>query len=153
MSKKAAGSTCTFECDDGFAVEGPAETLCLDNGMWSDGDTARCVQQECSIDLMDIEVEHGQVACNDLNAYGSTCSILCHQGFIPVSETRSVTCMSSKISDSSELVYLDTDDMERVQEVKEYAGDEVLGVIKCKEVRCPVIELDRRTGITDLRKF
>ncbi|KAI5627606.1 hypothetical protein C0J50_12841 [Silurus asotus] len=73
------GSVCSFNCSEGFILEGASSTECTKEGKWS-ADVPKCTAVQCPV----IETtQDGSVSCTDQTLrLGSVCSFNCSEGFI-----------------------------------------------------------------------
>ena len=102
--KNSPGSLCTYRCQDGYSLDGPAKTTCMNAGTWSPNNFPRCISKflffnssitksnckcqndnlgflvdECRLDLPD--PENGIVTCSQAKEYKSVCRFYCDQGY------------------------------------------------------------------------
>nr|CAB3265951.1 E-selectin-like [Phallusia mammillata] len=73
------GSTCTFACDEGYLLIGPARVTCQDNFIWSTPPSF-CEQITCEKQAYN-DFENGDAECTDSNIYGSSCAFTCDDGY------------------------------------------------------------------------
>ncbi|XP_071950679.1 sushi, von Willebrand factor type A, EGF and pentraxin domain-containing protein 1-like [Antedon mediterranea] len=74
-------STCTFECDEGYNIEGTAVRKCGANGQWT-GDEATCVGISCpAIALPENGVIAPAECAKERQPLGTTCVIGCKKGY------------------------------------------------------------------------
>ena len=43
--KNSPGSLCTYRCQDGYSLDGPAKTTCMNAGTWSPNNFPRCISK------------------------------------------------------------------------------------------------------------
>ncbi|XP_034387644.1 P-selectin isoform X2 [Cyclopterus lumpus] len=75
------GSRCTSACEEGFLMNGTADTECTSVGMWSRG-IPHCLAQPCP--LLAKAPQHGRINCSHPYAsfsYDSHCDFECNEGF------------------------------------------------------------------------
>ncbi|XP_031641317.1 P-selectin isoform X2 [Oncorhynchus kisutch] len=75
------GSQCLFSCEEGFLLNGLADTECTSLGTWSRR-APLCLAQQC--DTL-TSPPHGSLKCSDLHGqfhYGSQCLFSCEEGFL-----------------------------------------------------------------------
>ncbi|CDR18915.1 unnamed protein product [Oncorhynchus mykiss] len=75
------GSQCLFSCEEGFLLNGLADTECTSLGTWSRR-APLCLAQQC--DTL-TSPPHGSINCSDLHGqfhYGSQCLFSCEEGFL-----------------------------------------------------------------------
>ncbi|XP_045543898.1 P-selectin isoform X3 [Salmo salar] len=75
------GSQCLFSCEEGFLLNGLADTECTSLGTWSRR-APLCLAQQCDVLT---SPPHGSMNCSDLYGqfhYGSQCLFSCEEGFL-----------------------------------------------------------------------
>ncbi|TNM88053.1 hypothetical protein fugu_006274 [Takifugu bimaculatus] len=75
------GARCESTCDEGFLLNGTADTECTSQGTWST-ETTHCLAQRCP--LLVKAPPNGTLLCNHPHAhssYGSRCEFECNEGF------------------------------------------------------------------------
>lgn len=75
------GSHCTTACEEGFVLNGTADTECTSVGTWSTN-IPRCLARRCP-NLN--SPTHGSIACSDPHgvfSFGSQCNSTCEEGFV-----------------------------------------------------------------------
>ncbi|XP_068452405.1 E-selectin-like, partial [Clinocottus analis] len=75
------GSQCRSTCEEGFVLEGTADTECSSSGMWS-REIPHCLAQPCP--LLAKAPQHGRMNCSHPYApfsYDSRCDFECNEGF------------------------------------------------------------------------
>uniref|UniRef100_A0A3Q3RJK8 E-selectin n=1 Tax=Mastacembelus armatus TaxID=205130 RepID=A0A3Q3RJK8_9TELE len=88
------GSRCTSACEEGFVLNGTADTECTSLGMWS-GELPCCLARQCP--LLDKAPQHGHMNCSHPHSpfgYGSHCDFKCNEGFL-VRGVPVITCNNS----------------------------------------------------------
>ncbi|XP_054458459.1 P-selectin isoform X4 [Anoplopoma fimbria] len=88
------GSQCTSACEEGFLLNGTADTECTSLGTWS-ADIPRCLAHPCP--LLAKAPQHGRMNCSQPYSpfsYGSHCDFECNEGFWQKG-TPTMTCNSS----------------------------------------------------------
>uniref|UniRef100_A0A8C7Q185 E-selectin n=1 Tax=Oncorhynchus mykiss TaxID=8022 RepID=A0A8C7Q185_ONCMY len=92
------GSQCLFSCEEGFLLNGLADTECTSLGTWSRR-APLCLAQQC--DTL-TSPPHGSINCSDLHGqfhYGSQCLFSCEEGFLlnglADTEYTNLTCLST----------------------------------------------------------
>ncbi|XP_070817197.1 P-selectin isoform X3 [Chaetodon trifascialis] len=88
------GSRCTSTCDEGFVLNGTADTECTSLGRWST-DIPCCQAQPCP--LLAKAPQHGRMNCShpySAFSYGSHCDFECNEGFW-LRGTSAMTCNTS----------------------------------------------------------
>ncbi|KAF3690985.1 P-selectin CD62 antigen-like family member P Granule membrane protein 140 [Channa argus] len=88
------GSQCTSSCDEGFVLNGTADTECTSLGTWS-REIPHCLARFCP--LLDETPQHGRMNCSHLHSpfsYGSNCDFECKEGF-SLKGSPAMTCNSS----------------------------------------------------------
>uniref|UniRef100_A0A3Q1FSF9 Selectin P n=1 Tax=Acanthochromis polyacanthus TaxID=80966 RepID=A0A3Q1FSF9_9TELE len=88
------GSQCTTTCEEGFILNGTADTECTSAGTWST-DIPHCWALQCP--LLAETSQHGTMNCSHPNSpfsYGSTCDFACSEGFW-LRGTPTMTCHTS----------------------------------------------------------
>ncbi|XP_035864583.1 P-selectin isoform X2 [Sander lucioperca] len=88
------GSRCTSTCEEGFLLNGTADTECTSLGMWST-DTPRCLAQPCP--LLAKAPQNGRMNCShpySSFSFGSHCDFECDEGFW-LRGTQTMTCNNS----------------------------------------------------------
>ncbi|XP_073332412.1 P-selectin [Pagrus major] len=88
------GSQCTSTCEDGFVLNGTANTECTSLGTWST-DIPRCFAQPCP--LLANAPQHGRMNCSHPHSpfsYSSHCDFECSDGFW-LRGASSMTCNNS----------------------------------------------------------
>ncbi|XP_046691667.1 E-selectin-like isoform X1 [Silurus meridionalis] len=104
------GSVCSFNCIEGFILEGASSTECTKTGDWS-ADVPRCTAVQCPAVKTP---QDGSVSCTDQTlSLGSVCSFSCSEGFI-LEGASSTECTKTG----------------------EWSAD----VPKCTAVRCPYLQ-------------
>ncbi|XP_023133431.2 P-selectin [Amphiprion ocellaris] len=86
------GSRCTTTCEEGFILNGTAETECTSSGTWST-DVPHCLAKTCHI-LQ--SPPHGSLICSKPHgefSFGSQCTTTCEEGFI-LNGTADTECTS-----------------------------------------------------------
>ncbi|XP_030626723.1 uncharacterized protein LOC115809273 [Chanos chanos] len=87
------GSTCDFQCDEGFVLNGISQLTCTSTGLWSHS-LPTCTAQQCP---QLTAPQRGMMNCSHLHAdfsFGSRCSVSCEQGFVLKGESE-VECTAS----------------------------------------------------------
>ncbi|XP_047192830.1 P-selectin isoform X1 [Scophthalmus maximus] len=86
------GSRCTSTCEEGFLLNGTADTECTSVGTWST-DLPNCLAKKCpSLD----PPSHGSLSCSDPHgefSFGSRCTSTCQEGFV-LNGTTDTECTS-----------------------------------------------------------
>uniref|UniRef100_A0A8C4DKH8 Selectin P n=1 Tax=Dicentrarchus labrax TaxID=13489 RepID=A0A8C4DKH8_DICLA len=75
------GSHCTSICEEGFILNGTADTDCTSLGTWST-DIPRCLAKRCPTLN---STSHGSLSCSDPHeafSFGSRCTSTCEEGFV-----------------------------------------------------------------------
>ncbi|XP_068563186.1 P-selectin [Cebidichthys violaceus] len=75
------GSRCTSACEEGFILNGTADTQCTSLGVWST-DIPRCLAKRCPTLS---SPSHGSLVCSDPHeefSFGSRCTSACMEGFL-----------------------------------------------------------------------
>ncbi|XP_076811797.1 uncharacterized protein LOC143458809 [Clavelina lepadiformis] len=72
------GSTCSFSCDEGYALIGAKSAICQLNSTWSKR-LPYCERITCSPGFSN--PSNGRVICSDFNNYASVCNFQCDEGF------------------------------------------------------------------------
>ncbi|XP_071343767.1 P-selectin isoform X2 [Trachinotus anak] len=88
------GSHCTSACEEGFLLNGTADTECTSKGMWSTK-TPRCLARPCP--LLAKAPQHGRMNCSHPHSpfsYNSRCDFECNEGFL-LKGTPTMTCNNS----------------------------------------------------------
>ncbi|XP_070764544.1 P-selectin [Enoplosus armatus] len=88
------GSRCTSTCEEGFVLNGTADTECTSVGKWS-REIPRCLAQPCP--LLAKAPQHGRMNCSHPYSpfsYGSQCDLECNEGFW-LRGTPTMTCNNS----------------------------------------------------------
>ncbi|KAI3368816.1 hypothetical protein L3Q82_025802, partial [Scortum barcoo] len=88
------GSRCRSTCEDGFVLNGTADTDCTPLGTWS-REIPRCLAHPCP--LLAKAPQHGRMNCSHPHSpfsYGSLCNFECNEGFW-LSGTSAMTCNNS----------------------------------------------------------
>ncbi|KAM7388320.1 hypothetical protein PAMP_024505 [Pampus punctatissimus] len=88
------GSQCNSTCEDGFVLNGAAETECTSVGAWS-AEIPRCTARPCP--LVAKAPQHGTMNCShpySSFSYGSHCGFECNEGFW-LRGTPAMTCNTS----------------------------------------------------------
>ncbi|KAF1385778.1 hypothetical protein PFLUV_G00111310 [Perca fluviatilis] len=88
------GSWCKSTCEEGFLLNGTADTECTSLGTWST-DTPRCLAQPCP--LLAKAPQHGKMNCSHPYSpfsFGSHCEFECDEGF-RLRGTQTMTCNNS----------------------------------------------------------
>ncbi|XP_037625340.1 E-selectin-like isoform X4 [Sebastes umbrosus] len=88
------GSRCTSTCEEGFLLNGTADTECTSLGTWST-EIPHCLAQPCP--LLAEAPQHGRMNCShpySSFSYGSLCDVECTEGFW-LRGTPTVTCNNS----------------------------------------------------------
>ncbi|KAM3619827.1 uncharacterized protein V6R79_014234 [Siganus canaliculatus] len=88
------GFQCTSTCDEGFVLNGTADTECTSLGTWS-ADIPRCMAHSCP--LLAKAPQHGSMNCSHPHSpfsFGSHCDFKCSEGFW-LRGTSTITCNSS----------------------------------------------------------
>ncbi|KAM9385820.1 P-selectin [Pholidichthys leucotaenia] len=86
------GSQCRTSCDEGFVLNGNADTECTSQGMWN-AEIPKCLARRCPILN---STSHGSLVCSDPNrrfSFGSQCISACEEGFL-LNGTASTECTS-----------------------------------------------------------
>ncbi|XP_076009734.1 P-selectin [Genypterus blacodes] len=86
------GSKCRSACDEGFLLDGVADTACSSVGDWSAA-VPRCLAKRCPTLN---STPHGVLSCSQPHgefSFGSRCKSTCEEGFVP-SEADDVECTS-----------------------------------------------------------
>nr|KAF6316556.1 selectin E [Pipistrellus kuhlii] len=78
----ASGSACSFACEDGFVLRGPARLDCTAQGRWAQP-APRCEASQCKAPS---RPERGRVSCPPSASGsfqpGASCAFSCEQGFV-----------------------------------------------------------------------
>ena len=77
---------CSFQCSDGFELEGSAERWCGANGKWN-GTRPQCNIHHC-VDIT--VVVPNSIPCN--TSYLSTCMVQCKDGYNMLGDSSKYTC-------------------------------------------------------------
>nr|XP_046248042.1 P-selectin isoform X2 [Scatophagus argus] len=88
------GSRCTSTCEEGFFLNGTADTDCTSQGAWST-EIPRCLAHRCP--LLAKAPQHGRMNCSHPHSpysYDSHCEFECTEGFW-LKGTSSMTCNKS----------------------------------------------------------
>lgn len=88
------GSQCNSTCEQGFVMNGTAETECTSVGTWST-EIPRCLARPCP--LLAKAPQHGSMNCSHAYSpfsYGSHCDFECNRGFW-MRGTSAMTCNTS----------------------------------------------------------
>ncbi|XP_035508536.1 P-selectin isoform X2 [Morone saxatilis] len=75
------GSRCTSTCEEGFVLNGVADTECTSLGTWS-RDIPRCLAKRCPTLS---SPSHGSLVCSNPHgelSFGSRCNTTCEEGFL-----------------------------------------------------------------------
>ncbi|XP_076582393.1 P-selectin isoform X2 [Chaetodon auriga] len=86
------GSRCNITCEEGFHLNGMADTECSSMGTWST-DIPQCLVKRCPTLK---SPSHGSLICSDPHeefSFGSRCNITCEKGFI-LNGTADTECTS-----------------------------------------------------------
>ncbi|XP_078115214.1 P-selectin [Sander vitreus] len=86
------GSQCKSTCEEGFLLNGTADTECTSLGMWS-ADIPGCLAKRCSTLS---SPSHGSLVCSDPHgkfSFGSRCTSTCGEGFL-LNGTADTECTS-----------------------------------------------------------
>ncbi|XP_039985252.1 P-selectin isoform X2 [Xiphias gladius] len=86
------GSRCRSTCEEGFLMNGTAETECTSVGTWSTG-IPHCLAKKCPTLN---SPTHGSLSCSDLHgefSFGSRCRSTCEEGFL-MNGTAETECTS-----------------------------------------------------------
>ncbi|XP_045905003.1 P-selectin [Micropterus dolomieu] len=86
------GSRCTSTCEEGFLLNGTADTECTSLGMWS-ANIPRCFAKRCPTLS---SPRHGSLVCSDPHkefSFGSRCTSTCEEGFL-LNGTANTECTS-----------------------------------------------------------
>uniref|UniRef100_A0A8C9ZC06 E-selectin n=1 Tax=Sander lucioperca TaxID=283035 RepID=A0A8C9ZC06_SANLU len=86
------GSQCKSTCEEGFLLNGTADTECTSLGMWS-ADIPGCLAKRCSTLS---SPSHGSLVCSDPHgefSFGSRCTSTCEEGFL-LNGTADTECTS-----------------------------------------------------------
>ncbi|XP_054458457.1 P-selectin isoform X2 [Anoplopoma fimbria] len=86
------GSQCTSACEEGFLLNGTADTECTSLGTWS-ADIPRCLAKICPTLS---SPSHGSLVCSDPHgefSFGSRCTSACEEGFL-LNGTADTECTS-----------------------------------------------------------
>ena len=86
---QVTGTVCTFHCDHGYGLVGPAERECLSNGMWSES-VSSCEILHCD-ELED--PENGTIVLPCFTRLDTACRILCSTGFYTTSNNPIQQCI------------------------------------------------------------
>ncbi|XP_069006406.1 P-selectin [Embiotoca jacksoni] len=89
------GSRCTTTCEEGFVLNGMADTECTSLSTWST-DIPHCLAKKCPTL---ISPPHGAILCSDPHgafSFGSSCLTTCEEGFV-VNGTAHTECTSLSI--------------------------------------------------------
>ncbi|XP_045694688.1 E-selectin [Phyllostomus hastatus] len=74
-------TSCAFDCEEGFELEGPPRLQCASSGRWDDEEPT-CAAVTCDA-ISDLQ--NGSVSCSHAPAgdftFQSSCSFTCHEGF------------------------------------------------------------------------
>ncbi|KAL3047718.1 hypothetical protein OYC64_021824 [Pagothenia borchgrevinki] len=87
-------SRCTSTCEEGFLLNGMADTECTSSGMWST-ELPHCLARPCP--LLDKAPHHGRMNCShpySSFSYDSSCDFECNEGFW-LRGTPNMTCNTS----------------------------------------------------------
>ncbi|KAK2835610.1 hypothetical protein Q5P01_016094 [Channa striata] len=86
------GSQCTSTCEEGFLLNGTADTECTSMGTWT-ANIPHCLAQRCpSLN----SPSHGSMVCSDRHevfSFGSLCTFSCKEGFV-LNGTADTECTS-----------------------------------------------------------
>ena len=80
--------TCTFQCDDGYEVEGSVMRQCEASGEWSGTST------QCNILHCPVTVVANSRPCDD-TSYTSTCMVECEDGYNRSGDSYQYSCSLS----------------------------------------------------------
>uniref|UniRef100_A0A3B4TZC6 E-selectin n=1 Tax=Seriola dumerili TaxID=41447 RepID=A0A3B4TZC6_SERDU len=86
------GSQCTSTCEEGFLLNGTADTVCTSLGTWS-ADIPHCLAKRCPTLN---SPPHGSFSCYDPHGefnFGSRCTSTCEEGFL-LNGTANTDCTS-----------------------------------------------------------
>uniref|UniRef100_A0A3B4XYC1 Selectin P n=1 Tax=Seriola lalandi dorsalis TaxID=1841481 RepID=A0A3B4XYC1_SERLL len=86
------GSQCTSACEEGFLLNGTADTVCTSLGTWS-ADIPHCLAKRCPTLN---SPPHGSFSCYDPHgefSFGSRCTSTCEEGFV-LNGTANTDCTS-----------------------------------------------------------
>uniref|UniRef100_A0A3B3D7Q4 E-selectin n=1 Tax=Oryzias melastigma TaxID=30732 RepID=A0A3B3D7Q4_ORYME len=92
--RSSFGSRCTTSCEDGFLLNGTADTECSSGGTWT-SDVPVCLVKKCSALR---SPAHGSLNCSDPHgkfSFASRCSTACDEGFV-LNGTADVECSSQE---------------------------------------------------------
>ncbi|XP_039261561.2 sushi, von Willebrand factor type A, EGF and pentraxin domain-containing protein 1-like [Styela clava] len=77
-------SKCKFACREGFILSGEENTECTEDGTWSNP-VPSCQRDGCDLQLL--ALTNGLLNCSDSYKAGSSCKIICEEGFTLVGES------------------------------------------------------------------
>ncbi|KAM7410038.1 hypothetical protein PAMA_001482 [Pampus argenteus] len=89
------GSQCNSTCEEGFLLNGTAETACTSDGMWSE-DIPLCLAKRCPTLT---SPPHGSLLCSKPHgefSFGSRCTSTCEEGFV-LNGTVDIECTSQGV--------------------------------------------------------
>nr|XP_047936159.1 E-selectin isoform X2 [Anser cygnoides] len=75
------GTNCTFTCEEGFVLKGPATLQCGSSGKWTE-EQPSCEVVTCPALT---PIAHGSVNCSDPSVnvtWGTNCTFTCEEGFV-----------------------------------------------------------------------
>lgn len=88
---QTTGTTCVFECNDGYSIGGSVERMCLSTNQWS-GNSTNCEILQC--DTLDAP-ENGFVILPCDSEYGAICNVQCSEGYYINSSVTFQVCQLS----------------------------------------------------------
>ncbi|XP_048255629.1 sushi, von Willebrand factor type A, EGF and pentraxin domain-containing protein 1-like [Haliotis rufescens] len=84
------GSVATFQCDEGYIINGATEMTCQEDGTWSNT-LPVCDPQECP---PPVDIDYGYFRLVGRSTYGQTVTYFCNDGFDLLGEA-ALTCTSN----------------------------------------------------------
>ena len=85
---QTTGTTCTFNCIDGYSIRGSAERMCLATNKWS-GNLTSCEILHC--DELNVP-ENGLIILPCDTQYGAICNVQCFEGYYTNSSNAVQVC-------------------------------------------------------------